>query len=76
MTSLRVWRVCKETGREFPRLTDDDALDFMIVEALAMKAQVLEQEQQEQMNRKDFRGSHKGLTRADLEKAKAQEAAG
>lgn len=35
--STRLWRICKEAGRPFPQLTDDDVLDFMVMEAVTIK---------------------------------------
>lgn len=43
-----MWRVYKEAGRPWPRLSDDDVLDYMVMEAVAMKIQ-----QQEAQQRKE-----------------------
>ena len=34
-----MWRVYKEAGRPWPVLSDDDVLDYMVMEAVALKVQ-------------------------------------
>ncbi len=36
-TSTRVWRASKAAGRPFPRISDDDVIDFMVMEAVGLK---------------------------------------
>lgn len=35
--STRFWRVHKEAGRPIPLFSDDDVLDYMVLEAIALK---------------------------------------
>lgn len=35
--STRFWRVHKAANRPIPRLSDDDVIDFMVLEAIALK---------------------------------------
>ncbi len=32
-----MWRVCKEAGRPWPVISDDTVLDYMVMEAVALK---------------------------------------
>jgi hypothetical protein len=32
-----MWRVCKEAGRPWPRLSDDDVIDYMVMEAVCLR---------------------------------------
>src|SRR5690349_19411766 len=43
-TSTRIWRVAKAAGREFPRLVEDDVLDYLITEAVYLKAAAQDEE--------------------------------
>lgn len=36
--STRLWRTCKAANRPFPQLVEDDVLDYLITEAVAIKA--------------------------------------
>lgn len=38
-SSTRLWRTCKASGRPFPTVSDDDVLDFMVMEAVTLKVQ-------------------------------------
>lgn len=37
-TSTRIWRVHKAAGRPFPKLVEDDVLDYLLIEAISIKA--------------------------------------
>lgn len=50
-----MWRVCKEANRPWPTLTDDDVLDYMVMEAVAIKARREEAEAQKEHERKAWR---------------------
>lgn len=65
---MRLWAVSQETGRELPEWSDDDVLDFIVNEALMLKAQHAQKKVQKDQEHQDFRGSHKGLTLDDLAK--------
>lgn len=46
--STRLWRVYKEAGKPFPDLTDDDVLNYLIMEAVTLKAKHQEAEAQKE----------------------------
>jgi hypothetical protein len=37
-TSTRIWRTLKAAGKPFPDFTDDDVLNYLITEAVFIKA--------------------------------------
>lgn len=41
---MRLWRVCKQAGRPWPTLDDDDVIDYLVMEAVAVKASEIERE--------------------------------
>jgi hypothetical protein len=41
-----MWRVCRAAGRPWPRLSDDDVIDYMVMEAVALKAKQQEEDAQ------------------------------
>lgn len=41
-----MWRVCKEAGRPWPTLSEDSVIDYMVMEAVALK--VAEADKQEE----------------------------
>ena len=45
-----MWRVHKEAGRPWPQISDDPILDYMIMEAVALK--VREEDMEEEKKRK------------------------
>lgn len=34
-----MWRVCKAAGRPWPRLSEDDVIDYMVMEAVCLRVQ-------------------------------------
>lgn len=64
-TSTRVWRTCKEAGRPFPKLSNDDVTDYMIMEAVTLKGlkemREAEKEAEENAKRKDWQTNPKGF---------------
>lgn len=36
--ATRLWRVCKESNRPWPQLDPDDVVDYLIMEAVTVKA--------------------------------------
>lgn len=38
-----MWRVCKDAGRPWPVLCDDDVIDYMVMEAVAIKVRKAEE---------------------------------
>lgn len=69
--STRLWSVFRDAGRPFPRLTDDDVLDFVIVEAIRAKVGEEMRKADNEKQGEDFRGSHKGLTIEQLQQEAA-----
>ncbi len=57
----RLWRVHKAAGRSWPVLDDDDVIDFMIMEAVALKSAKEDNEQEQQAERKNWRKDSGGL---------------
>lgn len=58
---MRIWRVSKEAGRPFPVLSDDDVIDYQIIEALAAKARKEEKEARDKQEREAFKKDREGL---------------
>lgn len=51
-----MWRVCKEAGRPWPVLCpDDDVLDYMIMEAVAIKADKDEEKARKDAERREWK---------------------
>lgn len=47
-TSTRMWRAYQAAGRPWPKLDDDEVIDYMILEAVAVKAKQEEREAEKQ----------------------------
>ncbi len=60
-TATRLWRVCKEAGRPFPQLDDDDVIDFMVMEAVALKVDKEDAKAQKKAEVKDWKKDKAGL---------------
>ena len=60
-TATRLWRVCKEAGRPFPSLDEDDVIDFMITEAVALKVDKEDAAAQKKAEVKDWKADKEGL---------------
>jgi hypothetical protein len=58
-TSTRLWRTCKAAGRPFPQLVEDDVLDYLITEAVAIK-----------VNREDAAAREEAEKKAEMDQAK------
>jgi hypothetical protein len=65
-SSTRLWRVYKESGRPWPVLADDDVIDYMVMEAVAIKAQKEDVEAQKKAEKEQEREKWKG-DKSDLE---------
>lgn len=54
-----MWRVYRAAGRPWPVLSDDPVIDYMVMEAVAMKAQKeqrkAEKDAEEEAKRKEFK---------------------
>jgi len=64
-SSTRLWRVCKEAGRAWPTISEDPVLDFMVMEAVAIKVKEedkkLAKEAEKEAKRKKFKEDKSGL---------------
>lgn len=60
-TATRLWRVSKESGRPFPRLSEDDVIDFMITEAVALKVDREDQKAEKKHERDEWKKDASGL---------------
>lgn len=47
-----MWRTCKAAGRPWPRISDDDVIDYMIMEAVAIKIGKQEEQAQKEADAK------------------------
>lgn len=56
-----MWRVCKAAGRPWPKLSDDDVIDYMVMEAVALK-----------INREDERAAKAVERRREQKEAEAR----
>ena len=61
--STRLFRTLKEAGRTLPEFSDDDVLDYMVVEAVVMKAREEEAEEKKKAERRAWRQQHKQMGR-------------
>ena len=51
-----MWRVCKEAGRPWPVICPDDSvLDYMVMEAVALKVRKQDKEAEKQVERSNFK---------------------
>lgn len=50
-----MWRAHKAAGRPWPTLSDDDVLDYMIMEAVAMKVRKEDAEAEKKAEREAFK---------------------
>lgn len=62
-SASRLWHVCKEAGRSWPQLDDDDVIDFMIMEAVALSVAKETKEVKKQEERTSWRNDKEGLDR-------------
>jgi hypothetical protein len=60
---MRIWTTCKEAGRPFPVLDEDDVIDFQIAEAVVVKVAKEREEQQKKQERKEWRKDQEGIDR-------------
>lgn len=54
-TSTRLWRAHKEAGRPWPTLDEDEVIDYLVMEAVAVKAAQTEKEEREQQKREEWK---------------------
>lgn len=60
-SATRLWRVSKESGRPFPRLSEDDVIDFMITEAVALRVDREDQKAIKKQERDQWKKDTSGL---------------
>lgn len=62
--ATRLWRICKESNRPFPKVSDDDVTDYMVMEAVAIKAahedEKAQKEAEEKRKRDEFKKGKPG----------------
>lgn len=56
---MRIFRVYKESGRPFPQVSDDEVVDFMVMEALTYKAVEEDAEAQKKAERDQWKAEIK-----------------
>lgn len=56
-----MWRVSSAANRPFPQVSDDDVLDFMVTEAVAVKVTAIDRKAEEERRRKEWRGKRDHL---------------
>lgn len=57
--ATRLWRVCKEAGRPFPQVSDDDVTDYLVMEAVFIKAMAEQEKHQKEAEEKAKRDAFK-----------------
>lgn len=50
-----MWRVYKEAGRPWPTISEDPVLDYMVMEAVALKVRKEDREAEKERRREDFK---------------------
>ena len=50
-----MWRVCREAGRPWPVLSDDDVIDYMVMEAVALRAKKQEENERKAAERERWK---------------------
>lgn len=61
--ATRIFRVCKETGRPFPKVSDDDVIDFMVLEAVTLKVMHEDNEEAKKQRKKEWKKDQDGIKR-------------
>ncbi len=57
----RLWRVSKEAGRPVPRFSEDDVIDYMVLEAVALKVWKQEEEASKKKEKSDWKNDKESL---------------
>ena len=57
----RIWRVCKEAGRPVPQFSDDDVIDYLVLEAVALKVWKQEEEASKKKEKSDWKNDKEAL---------------
>lgn len=61
-----MWRVCKEAGRPWPKLSDDDVIDYMVMEAVALRVAKEEAKRRKEAERKQWQKDQQAQLRQTL----------
>jgi hypothetical protein len=56
-----MWRTLRDAGRPWPVLSEDDVLDYMVMEAVAVKVRHEEAEAQKKAEREAWKKDKSGL---------------
>lgn len=59
--ATRMWRVFKAAGRPWPRLDEDDVIDYMIMEAVCLKVNKDDENQEKEQEKKEWMKDKSGL---------------
>lgn len=59
--ATRVWRVSKAAHRPFPSVSEDDVIDFLVAESVALRVAKEDQEVLEQEKKKEWKKGHKEM---------------
>lgn len=70
--STRLWLTNREAGRPFPQVSDDDVLDYLVMEAIRVKIGEEAKEAQKDQERDSWRREVKGMSPADLARAEQE----
>lgn len=60
-SAVRLWRACKEAGRSWPVLDDDEVIDFQIMEAVALKVNREDKKEAQKRKGEEFKHDEEGL---------------
>jgi hypothetical protein len=60
-SAQRIWRVCKEAGREVPKFSEDDVIDYMVLEAVALKVWKQQEEASKKKEKSDWKNDKEAL---------------
>lgn len=61
-----MWRVCKSAGRPWPVICEDDVLDFMICEAVALKVRKEDEAAQKEAERNQWKKDQREKLKQDF----------
>lgn len=57
--SRRLWQTFREAGRPLPAFSDDDVVDYMVMEAVMVGVAQDEADREDAKKRENFRKSHR-----------------
>lgn len=59
--AMRIWQVNKAAGRPLPTFSDDDVIDYMVMEAIALKVAKKEKEEAKKREIEDWKKDKSSL---------------